>query len=83
MKPSVLELLQQYDPRNPLEEASTIPASWYVDERVMDLERRTVFSRSWQLVGRIDQVREPGEYITCELAESGELARIIAEAQKA
>jgi len=68
MSQPVIELLQQYDPRLPLEEASTIPASWYIDERILGLERRTVFSRSWQLVGRIDQVREPGQYLTCELA---------------
>jgi choline monooxygenase len=68
MKPSVTELLRQYDPRLPLAEASTIPASWYVDERIMALERRTTFSRSWQLAGRVDQLREPGQYVTCELA---------------
>src|SRR5262245_11252554 len=34
----------------------------------MELERRTVFSRSWQLVGRVDQLRNPGQYITLELA---------------
>jgi choline monooxygenase len=62
------DLLRQYNPDTPLGEASTIPASWYVDERMLALERRTVFSRSWQMVGRIDQVREPGDYITTELA---------------
>src|SRR6476646_10549144 len=68
MKPSVAELLGQYQPNLPLEEASTIPASWYVDERILDLERRTTFSRTWQLVGRIDQLRDAGQYITGELA---------------
>jgi choline monooxygenase len=32
------------------------------------LEKQTVFARSWQLMGRADQVREPGQYITCEPA---------------
>lgn len=68
MRPSVAELIRQYDPQTPLAEASTIPASWYVDERIAALERRTVFSRTWQLAGRIDQVRDPGQYVTCELA---------------
>ncbi len=68
MTPPVKDLLQQYDPSTPLAEASTIPASWYVDERLLARERRTVFSRSWQLAGRVDQVREPGQYLTCELA---------------
>ncbi|MGQ0799448.1 MAG: aromatic ring-hydroxylating oxygenase subunit alpha [Pseudomarimonas sp.] len=68
MNQPVLDLLQHYDPDLPLDEASTIPASWYIDERILALERRTVFSRTWQMVGRIDQVREPGQYLTCELA---------------
>ena len=68
MKPSMQDLLGQYDPNLPLEEASTIPASWYTDDRIMALERQTTFARTWQLVGRIDQVRDAGQYITCELA---------------
>lgn len=68
MKASIKEIIESYDPNSPLAEASTIPASWYVDERIMELERRSVFARSWQMVGRVEQVREPGQYITCELA---------------
>ncbi len=68
MIPSIDELLSQYDPCLPLEEASTIPASWYTDERIAALERRTTFARSWQLAGRIDQVREAGDFLTCEIA---------------
>jgi choline monooxygenase len=51
----------------PLEQASTIPAAWYVDSRVWDLERRTVFGRTWQVVGRVDALINPGDFITCEL----------------
>jgi choline monooxygenase len=65
---SVKEIIESYDPNSPLAEASTIPASWYVDARIMELERRAVFARSWQMVGRADQVREAGQYFTCELA---------------
>src|SRR4051812_5880717 len=61
-------VLREYDPTAPLERAYTIPASWYVDPRVAELERRTVFSRTWQLAGRADQLREPGRYVTWELA---------------
>jgi len=68
MTPSVQALLSQYDPSLPLAEASTIPASWYTDERVAELERRTTFARHWQMVGRVDQVREAGQYLTLELA---------------
>jgi len=68
MKASLREIIESYDPHASLAEAWTIPATWYVDPRVWDLERRTVFSRSWQMVARADQLREPGQYVTGELA---------------
>src|ERR1044071_2013421 len=68
METTVSDILDLYDPGSPLDQAWTIPAPWYVDPRVLDLERRTVFSRSWQLVGRVDQIREPGQYLTWEIA---------------
>jgi choline monooxygenase len=68
MGSSVREIIESYNPHAPLAEAWTIPAPWYIDPRIMDLERRTLFTSSWQMVGRADQVREPGQYITSELA---------------
>jgi choline monooxygenase len=67
MEPSIKQIIDSYNPNASLAEASTIPASWYLDPRIMELERRTVFARSWQLVGRADQVREPGQFITWEI----------------
>jgi choline monooxygenase len=68
MKPSLQEIIENYNPNAPLAEASTPPASWYSDPRILELEQRTVFSRSWQWVGRADQVREPGQYVSFEVA---------------
>jgi phenylpropionate dioxygenase-like ring-hydroxylating dioxygenase large terminal subunit len=68
MKPSLREIIANYNPSAPLAEASTPPASWYSDGRILELERRAVFSRLWQLVGRADQVREPGQYVSFEVA---------------
>ena len=67
MAASVREIIDSYNPDAPLAEACTPPAPWYIDQKILDLERRTVFSRSWQMVGRADQIREPGQYITCEV----------------
>jgi len=67
MAASIREIIRSYNPIAPLAEASTPPASWYGDARILELER-TVFSRSWQLVGRADQVREPGQYVGFEIA---------------
>ena len=64
MQIPLAELVDRYDPDAPLALARTIPAAWYTDPRIAALEQRAVFSRSWQMVGRIDQVREPGQYIT-------------------
>jgi choline monooxygenase len=65
---SLKEIIASYDPSAPLDQASTIPASWYIDERVYGLELQNVFAQSWQLVGRADQVGNPGQYITSEIA---------------
>ena len=68
MDTGLREIIAKYNPNRPLAEASTPPSSWYTEARVTALEQRTVFSRSWQLVGRADQVREPGQYLTCQIA---------------
>ena len=68
MKPSLLEIINSYNPNAPLEEALTIPASWYTEQALYDLELQTVFSNSWQLAGRVDQLREPGQYVTSDIA---------------
>jgi choline monooxygenase len=65
---SVREILASYDDRARLSEASTIPAPWYVDDRIAELENRTVFSKSWQMVARVDQVEKPGQYVTATVA---------------
>ena len=51
-----------FDPRLPF--ASTIPSHYYVDDRFLDEENRTVFGRTWQLIGHAEQVREKGSYFT-------------------
>jgi len=48
---SVRDLLNLYNPANPLEKAWTIPAPWYFDERLAKLERESVFAANWQVVG--------------------------------
>lgn len=68
MSTPVADLVARYDPALPLEAASTIPASWYVDPRIHAVERDTTFARNWQFAARADQVREPGQYATCEIA---------------
>jgi len=62
------QVLGDFDETSPLAEASTIPASWYTDPRVGELERRRVFGGTWQPVGRTEEVAEPGQYLTASVA---------------
>jgi choline monooxygenase len=68
MQRSVEDIIDSYTRDAPLAQAATIPAPWYVDPRIMDLELGTAFARSWQLAGRVHQVRQPGQYVSSELA---------------
>jgi choline monooxygenase len=61
-------ILASYDPNAPLAEASTIPAPWYVDSRIAELEATAVFGKTWQMVGRGEQVETPGRFITANVA---------------
>ena len=62
------EIIASYDPTLPLEEALTIPSSWYLNPELAELEKQTVFSRSWQIAARLEQVKNRGQYVTCEVA---------------
>jgi choline monooxygenase len=68
MQRSVRDVLNLYNSSDPLENASTIPAPWYFDTRVAELEKTSVFSSAWQAVGRAGQVKEKGGYFTAEVA---------------
>jgi choline monooxygenase len=68
MDQTLKEILASYNDKAPLAEAHTIPAPWYTDPRVAALEQRNVFSRTWQTVGRTDQVEKPGQYVTATVA---------------
>jgi phenylpropionate dioxygenase-like ring-hydroxylating dioxygenase large terminal subunit len=65
---SIPEIIADYNDKAALQDASTIPASWYVDPRIAELEAQTVFSKTWQMVGRVEQVGKPGQFVTAEVA---------------
>ncbi|MEA2318533.1 MAG: choline monooxygenase [Solirubrobacteraceae bacterium] len=51
-----------------VERSGTLPADWYTSRELFELEREHLFRRVWQQVGRTEQVAEPGDYFTCEVA---------------
>jgi choline monooxygenase len=65
---SLRQIVESYEPEAALENASTISAPWYTNQEVYDLELKTVFGRSWQLAARLDQLTEPGRYVSTEIA---------------
>ncbi len=68
MQDHLKSIIDAYDAKAPLETALTIPAPWYTDTRIADLERRAVFGGSWQMVARLDQLSEPGRFVTAVVA---------------
>ena len=65
---NVRDLLNLYNPQDPLDRAWTIPSPWYFDAAIAELEQQSVFGRSWQVAGRIDQVKEKGSFFTADVA---------------
>jgi choline monooxygenase len=65
---SLAEKLAAFDPTLPLEQARTIPSLWYIDPEIYQAERIGVFNRSWHVIGRVEQVSEPGQFVTAQIA---------------
>jgi choline monooxygenase len=68
MQTSIEQILGSYNDCAPLSQASTIPAPWYFDARVAELERLNVFSKTWQLVARTDQLQTTGQFVATTVA---------------
>ena len=41
----------------------TITSSWYSDEKILKIEKENIFSKSWHLLGSIDQIPDKGDYL--------------------
>jgi choline monooxygenase len=65
---SLKQIIESYNPSARLDHAWTIPASWYTNLELYQLELKDVFARSWQVVARRGQVNEPGQYVTTDVA---------------
>ncbi len=50
-----------------IERAQTLPARCYIDGKFLEHEQRRIFNRTWQLTGRLDQVANPGDYLTADV----------------
>lgn len=52
-----------------LQEAYTLPAWLYTDPRVLEIEKKEIFAKTWQYVGHECQLQNPGDYFTTEVAD--------------
>ncbi len=68
MKQPLEKIVESYDSNAPLERAWTIPASWYINDELYNLELESVFAGSWQMVARTDQLSERGQFVTTNVA---------------
>jgi phenylpropionate dioxygenase-like ring-hydroxylating dioxygenase large terminal subunit len=60
--------VQEVKVSSKLSEAATLPYRLYVDPKILEKENDMVFSRTWQYVGHVSQVKKPGDFFTCEVA---------------
>jgi phenylpropionate dioxygenase-like ring-hydroxylating dioxygenase large terminal subunit len=71
-------LLDSVSIESDISRAWTLPAMLYTDAAVFAAEKERIFSATWQVVGRHDQVANPGEFFTTEVA--GEPLLIVRDA---
>ena len=50
------------------ENVRSIPASWYHDQGVYVREQQCIFARNWIFVGRGENLKEQGHYVTSTIA---------------
>jgi len=54
---------------NSLARASTLPARFYLDSAMFELEKERIFGHTWQLVARIDDLARPGDFVPATILD--------------
>ena len=47
----------------------TMPSRCYTDPDVYEEEKQAIFARTWHYVGHLSRLKEPGDYLTLEIAD--------------
>jgi choline monooxygenase len=53
----------------PFEDATAMPPGVYTSEAFLARELETIFAKEWACIGRASALKEPGDYITYDLAD--------------
>ncbi len=61
--------LSDYKPSGDLSRAETLPARWYTEPEFLNLEAERIFYKSWQPVGRVEDVLRAGDFFSCEVVD--------------
>ena len=61
--------LSDYAPSANLATAATMPARWYVEPDFLKLEAEKIFYKTWQPVGRLDDLARIGDFFSCEVLD--------------
>ncbi|MBJ3776438.1 aromatic ring-hydroxylating oxygenase subunit alpha [Acuticoccus mangrovi] len=67
--------------RLPLLQAETLPPWCYTSDSFFESEVDTIFRRMWNFVGRVDEIAEPGAYMTVDVC--GEPLFVVRDAEGA
>ena len=63
------ELLASFDDSiGPVDEARLLPPMLYTSPEFYNFEQRAIFQREWICVGRVDQLKEPGDFHCINIA---------------
>ena len=57
----------KFDPST--ERSHTLPATWYTDAAIFELEKEHIFYRNWWYAGPASAVAEPGSYFTIRVVD--------------
>jgi choline monooxygenase len=52
----------------PLETATSLAATYYIDAAMPLTDRRAIFDRSWQLIAHVSQLRDVGDHVIADFA---------------
>lgn len=61
--------LSDYKPSEKLAKAATMPARWYIEPAFLTLEAEKIFYKTWQPVGRLEDVARIGDFFSCEVLD--------------
>lgn len=54
----------------PIEHQETIPSKWYFKNEYLEIEKRDIFLKEWQLIGSRSKVKKPGDVVVADIAQN-------------